>query len=167
MDGCHRRSAMQGDPKVIQFLNTVLRNELTAINQYFLHSRQLNHWGVTRLGEYEYKESIAEMKHADHIIERVLFLGGLPNLQDLDKLLIGENVREVLDCDLKLEVQALGDLREAIAYAESVRDYASRDLLQSILKDEEEHVDFIEIQTDLIGRIGIENYIQLQSGSAS
>jgi bacterioferritin len=157
---------MQGDPKVIQFLNGILRNELTAINQYFLHSRQLNHWGVTKLGEYEYKESVAEMKHADYLIERVLFLNGLPNLQDLDKLLIGENVKEILDCDLKLETKALADLREAIAYTETVRDYASRDLLQSILKLEEDHIDFIEIQSELIDRIGIENYIQLQSGSA-
>ena len=158
---------MQGDAKVIQLLNGVLRNELTAINQYFLHSRQLNHWGVTKLGEYEYQESLAEMKHADEIIERVLFLNGLPNLQDLDKLLIGENVKEVLDCDLRAETKALSDLREAIAYTETVRDYASRDLLQNILKHEEEHVDFIEVQTDLIGQIGIENYIQLQSKSAT
>ena len=158
---------MQGDPKVIQLLNGILRNELTAINQYFLHSRQLNHWGVTKLGEYEYKESIAEMKHADELIERVLFLNGLPNLQDLDKLLIGENVKEVLECDLKAETKALGDLREAIAYTETVRDYASRDLLQDILTHEEESIDFIETQVDLIKQIGIENYIQLQSGSAS
>jgi bacterioferritin len=158
---------MRGDPKVIQLLNGILRNELTAINQYFLHSRQLNHWGVTKLGEYEYKESIAEMKHADELIERVLFLGGLPNLQDLDKLLIGENVKEILECDLKAEIEALGDLREAIAYTESVRDYASRDLLQEILDHEEESIDFVEIQLDLIGRIGIENYTQLQSSSAS
>jgi bacterioferritin len=158
---------MQGDPKVIQLLNGILRNELTAINQYFLHSRQLNHWGVTKLGEYEYKESIAEMKHADELIERVLFLNGLPNLQDLDKLLIGENVKEVLECDLKAETKALADLREAIAYTETVRDYASRDLLQDILKHEEESIDFIEVQFDLIDRMGIENYIQLQSASAS
>jgi bacterioferritin len=158
---------MQGDPKVIQLLNGILRNELTAINQYFLHSRQLNHWGVSKLGEYEYKESISEMKHADEIIERVLFLNGLPNLQDLDKLLIGENVKEILECDHKVEIKALVDLREAIAYTETVHDYATRDLLQGILKHEEDHVDFIEIQFDLIARIGIENYIQLQSSSAS
>jgi bacterioferritin len=158
---------MQGDRKVIQLLNGILRNELTAINQYFLHSRQLNHWGVTKLGEYEYKESITEMKHADELIGRVLFLNGLPNLQDLDKLLIGENPKEILECDLKAETKGLVDLREAIAYTETVRDYATRDLLQDILKDEEESIDFIEIQFDLIGRIGIENYIQLQSGSAS
>jgi bacterioferritin len=158
---------MQGDPKVIQLLNGILRNELTAINQYFLHSRQLNHWGVSKLGEYEYQESVSEMKHADEIIERVLFLNGLPNLQDLDKLLIGENVKEILECDHKVETKALVDLREAIAYTETVRDYATRDLLQMILKHEEDHVDFIEIQFDLIARIGIENYIQLQSSSAS
>jgi bacterioferritin len=158
---------MQGDPKVIQLLNGILRNELTAINQYFLHSRQLNHWGVSKLGEYEYQESISEMKHADEIIERVLFLNGLPNLQDLDRLLIGENVKEILKCDHKVEIKALGDLREAVAYTETVRDYATRDLLQGILKHEEDHVDFIETQFDLIARIGIENYIQLQSSSAS
>jgi bacterioferritin len=158
---------MQGDPKVIQLLNGILRNELTAINQYFLHSRQLNHWGVSKLGEYEYQESISEMKHADEIIERVLFLNGLPNLQDLDRLLIGENVKEILECDHKVEIKALGDLREAVAYTETVRDYATRDLLQGILKHEEDHVDFIETQFDLIARIGIENYIQLQSSSAS
>jgi bacterioferritin len=158
---------MQGDPKVIQLLNGILRNELTAINQYFLHSRQLNHWGVSKLGEYEYQESISEMKHADEIIERVLFLNGLPNLQDLDWLLIGENVKEILECDHKVEIKALGDLREAVAYTETVRDYATRDLLQGILKHEEDHVDFIETQFDLIARIGIENYIQLQSSSAS
>jgi bacterioferritin len=158
---------MQGDPKIIQFLNLVLRNELTAINQYFLHSRQLKHWGTTKLGEFEYKESLAEMRHADSLVERVLFLEGLPNLQDLDKLLIGENVKEVLDCDLALETKALGDLRDAIAYAETVRDYVSRDLFESILKDEERHVDFIEVQLDLIGSMGLENYIQLQSNSAS
>jgi bacterioferritin len=157
---------MQGDPKVIQLLNGILRNELTAINQYFLHSRQLNHWGVSKLGAYEYQESVSEMKHADEIIERVLFLNGLPNLQDLDKLLIGENVKEILECDHQVETKALADLREAIAYTETVRDYASRDLLQAILKHEEDHVDFIEIQFDLIARIGIENYIQLQSSSA-
>jgi bacterioferritin len=157
---------MKGDAKVIQYLNTVLRNELTAINQYFLHSRTLRHWGVTKLGKYEYEESIDEMKHADRVIERVLFLDGLPNLQDLDKLLIGEDVKEILECDLKLEMKALVDLREAVAYAESVRDFASRDLFQDILESEEEHVDFLETQLDLIDRMGIQNYVQLQSGSA-
>jgi bacterioferritin len=157
---------VRGDPKIIDFLNLVLRNELTAINQYFLHARILRHWGVTKLGKYEYSESIDEMKHADRVIERILFLGGLPNLQDLDKLLIGETVKEILECDLKLEEKAIVDLREAIAYAETVRDYVSRDLFQDILEDEENHVDFIETQMELISRIGIENYIQLQSESA-
>jgi bacterioferritin len=157
---------MQGDPKVIQYLNTVLRNELTAINQYFLHARMLRHWGVTKLGKYEYEESIDEMKHADKVIERVLFLDGLPNLQDLDKLLIGEDVKEILECDLKLEMKALGDLREAIVYAESVRDFGSRELFEHILENEEEHVDFLETQLELIDRIGIQNYTQLQSSSA-
>jgi bacterioferritin len=158
---------MQGDPKVLQFLNNILRNELTAINQYFLHSRQLNHWGVTKLSEYEYNQSVAEMKHADCLIKRILFLNGLPNLQDLDKLLIGEAVKEILECDHKLESKALADLREAVAYTETVRDYASRDLLRDILQHEESHVDFIEVQFELIERIGIENYIQLQASSAS
>jgi bacterioferritin len=157
---------MQGDPKVIEHLNLVLRNELTAINQYFLHARMLRHWGVTKLGEYEYRESIDEMKHADKLIERILFLDGLPNLQDLDKLLIGETVVEILECDLKLENKAIPDLRTAIAHAETVRDYVSRDLFQDILEDEEHHVDFIETQIELVARMGIENYIQLQSSSA-
>jgi bacterioferritin len=157
---------MQGDPQVIQHLNLILRNELTAINQYFLHARMLKHWGVTRLGKYEYSESIDEMKHADRIIERILFLDGLPNLQDLDKLMVGENIREVLEGDLKLERKALPDLRTAIAHAESVRDFVTRDLLQEILENEEEHVDFIEIQFDMIARMGLENYSQLQSSPA-
>jgi bacterioferritin len=157
---------MRGDPTVIQHLNAVLKNELTAINQYFLHARTLRHWGVTKLGEHEYCQSIDEMKDADKLIERILFLDGLPNLQDLDKLLIGENVREILDCDLRLEQTALTRLREAIAHCESVRDFVSRDLFAEILEDEEEQVDFIETQLGLIDRIGIENYIQLQSGSA-
>jgi bacterioferritin len=158
---------MQGDPTVIRYLNTALKNELTAINQYFLHARMLRHWGVTKLGKHEYEESIDEMKHADRLIERILFLDGLPNLQDLDKVLIGEDVVEILECDLKLENQAMPMLREGIAHCETVRDYISRELLEDILESEEEHVDFLETQFDLIKRIGVENYIQLQSDSAS
>ena len=157
---------MRGDPTVIQQLNAVLRNELTAINQYFLHARMLKHWGVTKLGKYEYDQSIDEMKDADKLIERILFLDGLPNLQDLDKLLIGENVREILDCDLRLENAAIARLREAVAHCEAVRDFVTRDMLSEMLEGEEDQVDFIETQFDLIDRIGIENYIQLQSGSA-
>jgi len=157
---------MRGDPTVIQHLNAALRNELTAINQYFLHSRMLKNWGVSKLGEYEYKQSIDEMKDADELIERILFLDGLPNLQDLDKLLIGENVREILDCDLRLEHTAIARLREAIAHCESVRDFVTRDMLSEMLDGEEGQVDFIETQIELIDRIGIENYIQLQSSSA-
>jgi bacterioferritin len=157
---------MRGDPTVIQHLNAALKNELTAINQYFLHARMLRHWGVSKLGKYEYEQSIDEMKDADQLIERILFLDGLPNLQDLDKLLIGENVREILDCDLRLEHAAIARLREAIAHCESVRDFVTRDLLSEMLEGEEDQVDFIETQFDLIDRIGIENYIQLQSGAA-
>ena len=157
---------MQGDPTVIQHLNAVLKNELTAINQYFLHARMLKHWGVTKLGEYDYKESLDEMKHADRLINRILFLEGLPNLQDLDKLLIGESVQEVLECDLTLERSAMPRLREGIAYCETVKDFISRELFESILESEEEHVDFLETQLGLIPKIGIENYIQLQSEPA-
>ena len=157
---------MRGDATVIQHLNAALKNELTAINQYFLHARMLRHWGVSKLGKYEYEQSIDEMKDADELIERILFLDGLPNLQDLDKLMIGENVREILDCDLRLENTAIAHLREAIAYSESVRDFVTRDMLSEMLEGEEDQVYFIETQFDLIDRIGIENYIQLQSESA-
>ena len=157
---------MRGDPTVIQHLNAVLKNELTAINQYFLHARMLRHWGVEKLGAYEYKESLDEMKDADKLIERILFLGGLPNLQDLDKLLIGENVREILECDLRLEQAGLSRIREAIAYCEGVRDFVTRDLFSDMLEQEEGQVDFIETQFELIDRIGLERYIQLQSSSA-
>lgn len=154
---------MKGDAKVIEFLNAALKNELTAINQYFLHARMLKDWGVSKLGDYEHKESIEEMNHADWLIERILFLGGLPNLQDLGKLRIGESVEEILKCDLALEHDAIPLLRDAIGHCESVRDYVSRDLFGKILHNEEEHVDYIETQFDLIERIGIQSYIQLQS----
>jgi bacterioferritin len=161
-----RSTAMQGDPQVIQHLQAQLRNELTATNQYFLHFRILKHWGFERLAKKEYEESIGEMKHADRLMERILTLDALPNLQDLGKLLIGENVREILDCDLKLEHAAIADLRNGIAHCETVRDFATRDMLIEMLQGEEEQVDFIETQIELINRTGIENYIQLQSGSA-
>ncbi len=151
---------MQGDKTVIRHLNTVLGNELVAINQYLLHSRMFNHWGLDKLGAKEYEESIDEMKHADQLIARILFLDGLPNLQDYGKLLIGENTLEALQCDLKVEHKAIADLKVAIAYCETVQDYASRDLLSAILTSEESHVDWIETQLDLIGRIGIEMYQQ-------
>ncbi len=157
---------MRGDAKTIEHLNRILKNELTAINQYFLHARMLKHWGVTKLGHYEYDESVTEMKHADRLIDRILFLEGLPNLQDLGKLLIGEEVKEILDCDLTLERAGIGDLRDAIQYLESVRDFVSRDLLSEILDAEEDSVDFIETQLVLIEKIGIENYTQLQSEAA-
>jgi len=157
---------MRGDQTVIQHLNAVLKNELTAINQYFLHARMLRHWGVSKLGDREYHQSLDEMKDADKLIERILFLDGLPNLQDLDKLLIGENVREVLECDLRLEQAGLTRLREAIAYCEGVRDFVSRDLFSDILEGEEDQVDFIETQFELIDRIGLERYVLLQSCSA-
>ena len=153
---------MKGDQKVIEHLNRILRNELTAINQYFLHSRMFKDWGLDALGDYEYHESIDEMKHADQLIERILFLEGLPNLQDMGRLRIGENTREMLECDLALEMDAIPDLRDAIEYAESVRDFVSRDVFQQILDSEEEHVDWLETQLDLIDRIGLENYQQSQ-----
>lgn len=154
---------MKGDAKVIEFLNAALKNELTAINQYFLHSRMLRDWGVSELAKKEHDESIEEMHHADWLIERILFLEGLPNLQDLGKLFIGENVKEILDCDMKTEQMAIPVLRDAIEHCEKVRDYGSRDLFFKILHNEEEHVDYIETQLELISQIGIQNYIQLQS----
>jgi len=157
---------MKGDEKVIEFLNAALKNELTAINQYWLHYRLLDHWGIARLAEYERHESIDEMKHADMLSERILFLDGLPNFQVLGRLRIGETVEEVLRADLAIEGEAIPLLRDAIAHCEAVRDYVSRDLFRRILDNEEEHVDFLERQFDMIERMGIQNYIQLQSKPA-
>ncbi len=153
---------MKGDVKVIEYLNTVLRNELTAINQYFLHARMLKDQGLVALGEHEYHESIDEMKHADQLIERILFLEGLPNLQDLGRLRIGENAKEMLECDLAMENDAIPDLRDAIEHCDSVRDYVSRDLFNAILDSEEEHVDWLETQLGLIEQVGLQNYLQSQ-----
>ena len=154
---------MKGDKQVIEHLNHILKNELTAINQYFLHSKIYKDWGITKLAEKEYEESIDEMKHADELIERILFLEGLPNLQSLGKLRIGENVNEMLQCDLDLEIDAISDLQSAVAYADEIRDYVSRELFNSILASEEGHVDWLETQLTSIEKMGVENFIQHQS----
>ena len=158
---------MKGDPRVIELLNEALKEELTAINQYWLHYRMLDNWGVKKLAEYERHESIDEMKHADRLAERILFLDGLPNFQALGRLRIGENVEEVLRADLEAEQQGAALYREVVAHAETVRDYVTRDLAREILADEEKHIDFIETQFEMIGRMGLQNYIQLQSEPAS
>ena len=157
---------MQGDPQVITHLQAQLKNELTAINQYFVHYRILKHWGLARMAKKEYEESIGEMKHADKLMDRILMLDGLPNLQDLGKLMIGEDALEVLHCDLKLESASQATVKEAMAYCESVRDYVSRDLFQHILDDTEEHIDHLETQLELAAKVGLQNYLQSQMGEA-
>ena len=158
---------MKGDPKVIEHLNAQLKNELTAINQYFLHYRMLKHWGFDKLAKKEYEESIGEMKHADILMNRIFTLDGLPNLQDLGKLLVGEDTVEILNCDLTSERGAQATIKDGIAYCESVRDYVSRDLLQGILEDTEEHIDFLETQIDLVDKVGLQNYLQSQMETGS
>ena len=157
---------MKGDPKVIEFLNKALTNELTAINQYWLHYRVLADWGVTKLAEYERHESIDEMKHADILAERILFLGGLPNFQAIHKLKVGETVEEILKADLAVEMEAIPLLKDAITHCEEVRDYTTREIFERILESEEEHVDFLETQFDMIERMGLQNYVQLNSKAA-
>ena len=158
---------MKGDAQVISWLQAQLKNELTAINQYFLHYRMYKHWGLDKLAKKEYEESIGEMKHADKLMDRIFMLDGLPNLQDLGKLMIGEDVPEALACDLKAETGAKETIKAGMAHCESVRDYVSRDLLQEILDDTEEHIDFLETQIDLLGKVGIQNYLQSQMGELS
>jgi bacterioferritin len=158
---------MQGDPQVIQHLQAQLRNELTATNQYFLHYRILKHWGFDKLAKKEYEESMGEMKHADRLMERILMLDGLPNLQDLGKLLVGEDVPEILDCDLRSERGAQAAVKDGIARCEAVRDYVSREILEDILTDTEEHIDFLETQLDVLAKVGLQNYLQSQMGEAS
>jgi bacterioferritin len=155
---------VQGDAKVLKFLNEALKNELTSINQYFLHARMLDNWGMKRLGKIEYEESIDEMKHADRLVKRILFLDGLPNLQDLGKLFIGEDVKEILECDLRREMEAHPMYTAAIAHCESVKDFVTRELLVQIQKSEEEHIDFIEEQLGLIEKMGLPNYVQSAAG---
>jgi bacterioferritin len=157
---------MQGDPLVIQHLQAQLRNELTATNQYSLHYRILRHWGFERLAKKEYEESLGEMKHADRLMERILVLDGLPNLQDLGKLMVGENVPEILECDLRSERGAQATIKDGIAHCESVRDYVSREILEGILEDTEEHVDWLETQLDLLAKVGLANYLQSAMGEA-
>ena len=158
---------MKGDPQVISHLQAQLKNELTAINQYFVHYRMYKHWGLGKLAKKEYEESIGEMKHADRLMDRIFMLDGLPNLQDLGKLMIGEDVPEAMNSDLRLEMGAQATVKEGMAYCESVRDYVSRDLLQDILDDTEEHIDFLETQIELINKVGIQNYLQSQMGELS
>jgi bacterioferritin len=162
-----KERSMQGDAKVLEFLNAQLKNELTAINQYFLHYRMLKNWGFAKLAKHEYEESIEEMKHADRLMDRILMIEGLPNLQDLGKLWIGESAVEVLHCDLKIEMASVTVLKDGIAHCEAVRDYVSRDLLTDILSDTEEHVDHLETEIGLVAQLGEQNWLQSQVGSAS